>query len=98
MSDNTFSRFDAADYLQSEADVAAYLTAIMEDGGDDPAFVARALGDVARARNMSQLSRETGISREGLNKALSGSGNPTLSTILKVTKALNLKLSFKPAG
>ncbi len=98
MNDETFSRFDTADYLKSEADIAAYLDAVMEEGGDDPAFVARALGDVARARNMSQLARDTGISREGLSKALSGDGNPTLATILKVSKALGLKLSFQPAG
>lgn len=98
MNDEIFSRFDTADYLNSEADIAAYLEAVMEEGGDDPAFVARALGDVARARNMSQLARDTGISREGLNKALSGDGNPTLATILKVSKALGLKLSFQPAG
>ena len=98
MNDDIFSRYDAADYLKSEADIAAYLDAVMEEGGYDPAFVARALGDVARARNMSQLARDTGISREGLSKALSGDGNPTLATILKVSKALGLKLSFQPAG
>ena len=98
MNDDIFSRYDASDYLKSEADIAAYLDAVMEEGGDDPAFVAMALGDVARARNMSQLARDTGISREGLSKALSGDGNPTLATILKVSKALGLKLSFQPAG
>ena len=98
MNDEIFSRYDAADYLKSEADIAAYLEAVMEEGGDDPSFVARALGDVARARNMSQLARETGLTREGLSKALSGDGNPTLATILKVSKALGLKLTFQPTG
>ena len=70
----------------------------MEDGGDDPAYVARALGVVARARNMTALAQEVGMSRVGLNKALSGEGNPTLSTVLKVAKALGLKVSIQPAA
>ncbi|WP_187431438.1 hypothetical protein ROLI_048030 (plasmid) [Roseobacter fucihabitans] len=98
MSDEVFSRYDPADYLKTEDDIAAYLLATMEEGGDDPAIVAKALGDVARARNMSQLARDTGISREGLSKALSGNGNPTLATIMKVSKALGLKLNFQPMG
>ena len=97
MSNEIFSRYDTADYLKSDAHIAAYLDAVMEEAGDDPAFVAQALGNVARARNMSQLARETGISREGLCKALSGNGNPTLTTILKVSGALGLKLGFQPA-
>ncbi|WP_128292559.1 addiction module antidote protein [Afifella aestuarii] len=96
MTEVTLSRYDPADYLESEEDIAGFLEAVMEEGGDDPAFVAHALGVVARARNMSQLARDTGISREGLNKALSGEGNPTLDTILKVAKALGLRLSFQP--
>lgn len=92
----TFDRYDTADYLESEADIAAYLEAVMEEGGDDPAYVARALGVVARARNMSALAKEVGMSRAGLNKALSGGGNPTLATIMKVTKALGLKMSIQP--
>jgi probable addiction module antidote protein len=92
-----FSRYDSADYLKTEADIAAYLEAAAEEG-DDPAFLARALGVVARSRNMSQLSRDTGISREGLNKALSGEGNPTLATVMKVAKALGLRVGFRPAA
>lgn len=95
MSEETFSRYDTAEYLKTEEDIAAYLDAAMEDGGDDPALIARALGAVARARNMSQLSRDTGISREGLYKALSGEGNPGFDTILKVAHALGLKLRFE---
>ena len=92
----TYTRYDTSDYLKSEEDIAAYLEAVMEEGGDDPAYVAHALGTVARARNMSALAREVGMSRVGLNKALSGEGNPTLATVLKVAKALGLKVSFEP--
>ncbi len=92
-----FSRYDSADYLKTEADIAAYLEAAAEES-DDPAFLARALGVVARSRNMSQLSRDTGISREGLNKALSGEGNPTLATVMKVAKALGVRVGFRPAA
>lgn len=88
-----FSRYDTADYLRSEEDIAAYLEAVMEDG--DPSLIAAALGDVARARNMTALAQEVGMSRVGLNKALSGEGNPTLSTIMKVSKALGLRLSIQ---
>lgn len=95
MSVETFSRYDTAEYLRTEEDIAAYLDAVMEAGGDDPALIARALGAVARARNMSQLSRDTGISREGLYKALSGEGNPSFDTIVKVARALGLKVRFE---
>ncbi|WP_414041101.1 addiction module antidote protein [Acidithiobacillus sp. M4-SHS-6] len=90
-----FSRYDTADYLKTEDDVAAYLDAVMEDG--DPALIAAALGDVARARNLSQLARDVGMSRQGLDKALSGEGNPSLATVVKVAQALGLRLSFKAA-
>ncbi|MCF1505606.1 addiction module antidote protein [Afifella sp. H1R] len=96
MTVETLRPFDPAEVLTNEIRIAEYLEAVMDEGGDDPAFVAHALGVVARARNMSQLARDTGISREGLNKALSGEGNPTLDTILKVAKALGLRLSFQP--
>ncbi|MGP1274363.1 addiction module antidote protein [Glycocaulis sp.] len=97
MTDVTFSRFDAVDYLKTEEDIANYLEAALEEGGDDPAAIARALGDIARARNMSELARKTGLTREGLYKALSGEGNPSLATITKVASALGLRLSFVPA-
>ena len=96
MTNEIFSRYDSADYLRTEEDIAAYMEAAMEEGGDDPAYVARALGVVARARNMSQLARDVGMSRESLHKALSGEGNPTLSTIMKVSKALGLRIAFHP--
>ena len=98
MQDVTFARYDTADYLKSEEDIAAYLEAVMEEGGDDPAYIARALGVVARARNMTALAKEVGMSRVGLNKALSGEGNPTLATVLKVAKALGLRVSFQPSA
>jgi probable addiction module antidote protein len=98
MSKEVFSRFDAADYLKTEEDIAAFLEAVADEEGDDPAYLAQALGAVARARNMSQLARETGLSREGLNKALSLDGNPTLGTVMKVAKALGLRLTFRPAA
>ena len=97
MEDVTFARYDTADYLETEADIAAYLEAAMEEAGDNPAYIARALGAVARARNMTALANEVGMSRVGLNKALSGEGNPTLATVMKVTKALGLRVSIQPA-
>lgn len=95
MMDVKFSRYETADYLKTEEDITAYLDAVMEDG--DPALIAAALGDVARARNLSQLAREVGMSRQGLDKALSGEGNPTLATVMKVAQALGIRLTFKPA-
>ena len=90
----TLRRYDAANYLQSEADIAAYIADISED--NDPALLASALGDIARARNMSQLARDSGITRAGLIKALSADGNPSFATISKVANALGLKISFVP--
>jgi probable addiction module antidote protein len=92
-----FSRYDVVDYLKTEEDIAGYLEACMEEAGDDAAYIAAALGDIARARGMAQLAKDTGISREGLYKALSPDGNPSLATILKVFKALGLKLTTKVA-
>ena len=94
----TFSRYDTADYLKSEEDIAHYMEAVMEESGSDANFIAHALGDVARARNMSQLARDTGLTREGLYKALSGEGNPSFATVLKVANALGLRLHFEPAA
>lgn len=82
--------WDAAEHLNSEEEMAAYLEAALEEG--EPALVAAALGDIARARGMTQLARETGLGRESLYKALSPNGNPEFSTILKVVNALGLKL------
>src|SRR4051794_12570431 len=90
-----FSRYDVTEYLKSKEELAAYLDACMEEAGDDAACIAAALGDIARARGMVQLASDTGISREGLYKALSANGNPSLSTVLKVLKALGLRLTTK---
>jgi len=90
----TFAAFAAADYLGGIEDVAAYLEAALEEGGDDPAFVAQALGAIARSGNVSELARRVGMSREGLYKALSADGNPSFATIVKVARALGLKLHF----
>ena len=87
--------WDAAEYLHSEEEMAAYLEAALEEG--EPALVAAALGDIARARGMTQLARDTGLGRESLYKALSPSGNPEFSTILKVIEALGLKLHASSA-
>jgi probable addiction module antidote protein len=92
-----FSRYDVADYLKSEQQLAAYLDACMQEAGDDAACIAAALGEIARAKGMAQLAKDTGISREGLYKALSSGGNPSLATVLKVVKALGLKLSTQVA-
>jgi probable addiction module antidote protein len=90
-----FGRYDSADYLIDVEAAAAHLEAALEEAGDDPAFVAQALGTIARSGNVSELARRVGMSREGLYKALSAGGNPSFATIMKVTKALGLKLHFE---
>lgn len=92
-----FARYDTADYLNTEKDIAAYLEAAIEAAGDDPAFIAAALGTVARARGMVKLARATGMTREGLYKALSANGNPSFATVFKVMRALGLKLTPQAA-
>jgi probable addiction module antidote protein len=83
-------RYDAAEYLETPEDMAAYLEAALEDG--EPAVIVQALGAIARARGMSQIARDTGLGRESLYKALSPEGNPEFATVLKVVRALGLKL------
>lgn len=85
-------RWDSAEYLKTDEDMVLYLQACMEEAGDDAAFIAAALGDIARARGMTQLAQDTGLGRESLYKALSGEGNPSFGTILKVMRALGLEL------
>lgn len=92
----TLRRFDAADYLRDEADIAAYLDACGED--NDPALIAHALGAIARARNVSQLARDAGMTRAGFTRALGQGGNPSFATISRVATALGLKISFAPAA
>jgi probable addiction module antidote protein len=89
----TFTRYDSADYLKTADDICAYLEASAEE--NDPVQLALALGAVARSRNMSQLARDAGMTREGLYKALSAGGNPSFATIAKVARALGLQLTFK---
>ena len=84
-------KWDSAEHLKTDEDMAAYLEACLEEAGDDAAFIAKALGNIARAKGMTQLSKDTGLGRESLYKALSGEGNPSFATILKVTHALGLK-------
>jgi probable addiction module antidote protein len=82
--------WDAADHLETGEDMAAYLEAALQEG--DSALVAAALGDIARAKGISQIARDTGLGRESLYKALSPEGNPELGTVLKVVRALGLRL------
>ena len=87
--------WDAAEHLETAEDMAAYLEAALEDG--DPALVTAALGDIARARGIAQIAREAGLGRESLYKALSAEGNPELATVLKVLRALGLRLHVERA-
>ena len=90
-----FSRFDAAEYLKNEEDIVAYLEAAIEEAADDPSILAVALGTVARAQSMSKVARDAGMTREGLYKALSSEGNPSFGTVLKVIRALGLRLTIE---
>ncbi len=90
MTRTTTTIWDPATHLTTADDVAAYLEAALQDG--DPQLVAAALGDIARAKGMSQVARDAGLGRESLYKSLSTSGNPELATVLKVISALGLKL------
>ena len=87
-----FKAYDVVDYLKTETDMAFYLEACFDEAGDDAAFIASALGDIARAKGMGDIALATGLSREGLYRTLSKDGNPSFSAILKVMKALGLKL------
>ena len=93
-----YQLFDVADYLVDLDDVAGYLELAIEESGDDPAAVPRALGVIARTQNMSALARRVGMSRDGLYKALSADGNPTWTTILKVTTAIGLRFELHPVA
>lgn len=92
MSKTTTSRYDVAEHLRTPAEMAAYLEASFEEANGDAAFIAKALGDIARAKGMSQVARDAGLSRESLYKALSGERSPGFDTILKVMGALGLEL------
>ncbi len=93
----TFSPFDAAEYLKTDEDMALYLDAIIEESNGDPRMIAVALGDIARAKGMTQIAKATGLARENLYKALSADGNPEFATVMKVITALGIKLHAVPA-
>lgn len=86
------SKYDVAEHLRTPEEMAAYLEACMEEADGDAAFVAKALGDIARARGMTQVARDAGVSRESLYKALSGDRTPGFDTVLKVITALGMRL------
>ena len=85
--------YDVAETLRTPDEMAAYLEACIEEADGDAAFISKALGDIARAQGMTQIARQTGLSRESLYKALSGDRSPSFDTVLKVIAALGLKLS-----
>lgn len=89
--------YDVAEQLRTPEEMAAYLNAWLEEAPDDAAGIARALGDIARAKGMTQVARDAGLSRESLYKALGENGNPSFATILKVARALGLKFHAEPA-
>ena len=97
MSKTRTTRYDVAEHLRTREEMAAYLEAAFEEAGGDAAFVAKALGDIARAKGMAQVARDAGLSRESLYKALSGERSPGLDTVLKVIHALGLKLHAEAA-
>jgi probable addiction module antidote protein len=86
------SPYDVAEHLRTPDEMAAYLDAWFEDAPDDAAGIARALGDIARAKGMTQVAKDAGLSRESLYRALSAEGNPSFATVLKVAKALGVRL------
>jgi probable addiction module antidote protein len=92
------TRYDVAEHLRTPEEMAAYLEACMEEANGDVTFIAKALGDIARAKGMSQVARDAGLSRESLYKALSGERAPSFDTILKVINALGLKLHAEAAS
>ena len=92
MTKTVTTRYDVAEHLRTPEEMAAYLEACLEEADGDAAFIAKALGDIARAKGMSQVARDAGLSRESLYKALSGDRSPGFDTILKVIGALGLKL------
>jgi len=97
MTKTTTTHYDVAEHLRTPEEMAAYLEACFEQANGDAGFIAKALGDIARAKGMSQVARDAGLSRESLYKALSGERSPGFDTILKVIAALGLKLHAEAA-
>ncbi|MFC4307611.1 addiction module antidote protein [Steroidobacter flavus] len=93
-----YRRWDAANYLKSEEDMAGYLEAAMEEAPDDPAYITAVLNDIARARGIMKLANDAGMTRAGLYKALAPGSKPSFETVVKISKALGLRLSLKPAA
>jgi probable addiction module antidote protein len=89
------TRYDVAEHLRTPREMAAYLEACLEEANGDAAFIAKAIGNIARAKGMARVARDAGLSRESLYKALSGDRSPGFDTILKVIEALGLKLHAK---
>ena len=96
MNKTSTTRYDVAEHLRTPEEMAAYLEACFEESNGDAAFIAKALGDIARAKGMSQVARNAGLSRESLYKALSGDRTPGFDTVLKVVKALGIELHAAP--
>jgi len=96
MSKMKTTRYDVAEHLRTPEEMAAYLEACFEESEGDASFIAKALGDIARAKGMTQVARDAGLSRESLYKALSGERTPSFDTILKVIKALGIELHAAP--
>lgn len=97
MAKTVTTKYDVAEHLRTPQEMAAYLEMCIEEANGDAAFIAKALGDIARAKGMSQVARDAGLSRESLYKALSGERSPGFDTILKVIGALGIKLHTKAA-
>jgi probable addiction module antidote protein len=92
------AKFDAAEHLKTPEDIAAFIDAVIEEDGDDAAFIAKALGVAARAKGMSDLAQSTGLDRASLYKALSEDGRPSFDTIVRVTRALGLRIAVEPVS
>jgi probable addiction module antidote protein len=98
MSEVTTRRWNVRDHLKTDEECRLFLEACFEEAGDDPAYIARAIGEVARARGMTRVARKSGLAREALYRSLAPGGNPEFGTILKVLKALDLRLEPRSRG
>lgn len=88
----TFTKWDLADHIKTEEDITRFMNVILKEYGDDPEFISKVLGDMARIRGMAKIAKKTGLGRESLYKALNGKTTPSLATFLKVTRALGMEL------